>query len=111
MTLEQMLGGAATERRFGLPPAKLRDRELWHADEVALARVAYNTMLYWTPDVIVFGGSMMRDIEIEAVEREFNRLPEVLETPPSLKRAKLGDLAGLYGSLRWWELLRNRLQN
>ena len=47
---------------------------------------------------------MMRDIDLKRVRAELERLPAVLTKLPRLEPARLGDLGGLYGAMRWWEL-------
>jgi len=103
VSLESMIGGGATQKRSGQRPRDIDDPRLWQMYSATLARAVYNTVLYWTPDVIVFGGSMMRDIDVAAVAKQYKKLPQVLHDRPKLVRARLGDLAGLYGALRWWQ--------
>jgi hypothetical protein len=44
---------------------------------------------------------MMRDIDLEAVDRELGVLPDVLPVRPQLLRATLGDTAGMLGAMAW----------
>jgi predicted NBD/HSP70 family sugar kinase len=99
--LESLTSGAAFMARRGESPRGVRDKRVWRAEERYLARGLYNTILHWTPDVIVFGGSMMRDIELEMVARELEELPKASDLMPRLTRARLGDTAGLHGALMW----------
>lgn len=102
VTLESLIGGASTQQRLGKHPRDIHDPKLWDRYSATLARAVYNTVLYWSPDVIVFGGSMMRDIKVEAVAKYYHRLPQILPDRPKLAAASLGDLAGLHGALHWW---------
>jgi predicted NBD/HSP70 family sugar kinase len=102
--LEDLIGGGAMELRLGKPPREVRDAAVWRKAERDLAHGLFNTLLHWTPDVVVFGGSMMRDIDLKRVRAELERLPAVLTKLPRLEPARLGDLGGLYGAMRWWEL-------
>jgi predicted NBD/HSP70 family sugar kinase len=102
-SLESLIGGGAMEQRFGRAPEDVHAQKTWRLAERNLAHGLYNTLLHWTPDVVVFGGSMMRDIQIQGVNRELSKLPQVLTRLPELKEAKLGDLAGIYGAIQWWE--------
>lgn len=105
-SLEALIGGGSMQKRLGKEPAEVGSQRLWRKAERDLAHGLYNTLLHWTPDVVVFGGSMMRDIEIAGVKSELAKLPQVLTARPDFRRAKLGDLSGVYGALRWWEQQR-----
>lgn len=101
-TLEHWLGGAALERRIGKRPQDARrDKQLWQEEARYLAFGLYNILLHWTPDVVVFGGSMMRDIDLARVMIELKKLPKVLSDLPRFEYAKLGDAQGLHGALVW----------
>ncbi len=98
-SLEAMTSGRAMEDHFGRPPATIKERAVWLAETGYLARGLYNMMLYWMPTVVVFGGSMMKDIDLERLRNDLAAWPEVWQHEPKLVRAKLGDEAGLRGAL------------
>jgi fructokinase len=97
--LESQVGGAALTKRMGTSPKEVRDPQVWLDRARHLAVALYNTSLYWSPEVIVLGGSMMRDIDLREVSFQMEALPRVLERLPKLHRAKLGDTTGLHGAL------------
>jgi predicted NBD/HSP70 family sugar kinase len=101
LTWESRVGGAALEKRYGKLPGEIKDPEVWRAETRSLSGGIYNTLLYWNPEVIVFSGSMMRDVDLEALRGELESLPKVLPDLPKLARAKLGDNAGLHGALAY----------
>jgi glucokinase len=102
-TLESLVGGAALEKRLGKKPRDIRSEAVWTEEERHLALGLYNVILDWTPEVVVLGGSMMRDINLRHLSSDLAELPSVLSKWPQLKRAKLGDMAGLMGSLKYLE--------
>lgn len=105
VTLESLAGGAAFERRRGQSPSMVRDGRVWRAEEHYLARALYNTVLYWTPELVVLGGSMVRDIDLTAVGEELGQLEPALLSLPMLEKARLGDIGGLMGAMAWfWQL-------
>ncbi len=97
--LEPLISGAALERREHKKPHDIDDPAIWAQEERYLAAALYNTALYWNPEQIVLGGSMMRDIDIAEVAREMAKLPQVAEAWPKLVAAKLGDEAGIRGAV------------
>ena len=70
-----------------------------------LAAGLYNAICFWSPDVLVVGGSLMneetaykiKDIQeaLEKIKTEMKILPKL----PEVRKAELGDFAGLYGAL------------
>ncbi len=110
-TLENLISGTAVEERFGVKPYEIPQSDvLW--DELAeyLAQGLKNTIVYWSPDAIVIGGSMVigdPKIEIDTIRKYTVELVSGFQDAPLITAAKLGDEAGLYGGMA---LLKNRLQ-
>jgi predicted NBD/HSP70 family sugar kinase len=109
-TLENIVSGTAVERRFGMKPYEIPQSDvLWRDLAVYLAQGLRNTTLYWSPEVIVLGGSMITGdprIEIEDIRKAtVESLDGYVETP-HITMAKLGDDAGLYGAMA---ILKKRL--
>jgi len=102
-TLESMISGTAVKKRFGVEPYKIPQSDvLW--DELAgyLAQGLRNTMLYWSPDAIVLGGSMIIGepaIKVDAIRKATAKALNDFEPTPLILKAKLGDEAGLWGGM------------
>lgn len=102
-TLENLVSGTAVENRFGVKAYEIPQTDvLW--DELAeyLAHGLRNTILYWSPDAIILGGSMIIGdprIEIDAIRKHTVEVLDGLEPSPLITTAKLGDEAGLYGAM------------
>lgn len=109
-TLENMVSGTAIKQRFGVEPYEIPQTDiLW--DDLAgyLAQGLRNTILYWSPDAIVLGGSMIIGdpaIKIDAIRKATAEALDGFEPTPLIVEAKLGDEAGLWGGLA---LLARRL--
>lgn len=101
--LEDYVSGTSVEKRFGKKPYEITDPAVW--DELAkfLAYGVHNTVAYWSPDVVVIGGSMMRDvgIPIEAVEKHLKEIFHITDDMPVIRKAELGDIGGIYGALAY----------
>jgi glucokinase len=106
--LEPLVGGAALEKRLGKSPHDVKDPQVWEQVAEYLAAGLYNTTLFWNPQLIVLGGSMMRDIDVERVAEAMEQLPAVFDEWPKLVKATLGDEAGLRGALARLEQLGYR---
>jgi len=101
ITLGNYISGRGVEKRTGKKPFEITDNGFWDKMARVLAVGLNNTIVHWSPDVVVLGGSMMKEVGI-SVDKTDEYLKETLkifpQTPP-LKRAELGDLGGLYGAL------------
>jgi len=102
-TLENLVSGTAVEQRYGMKPYEIPQSDvLW--DELAeyLAQGLRNTTLYWSPEIIILGGSMVigdPKIKIEAIRKYTVAALEGIEPAPFIAEAKLGDEAGLFGGM------------
>jgi predicted NBD/HSP70 family sugar kinase len=110
-TLENLVSGTALEQRFGVKAYEIPQSDVvW--DELAeyLAQGLRNTILYWSPDVIVLGGSMIIGdprIEIDTIRKYTVQTLDGFVPTPFITTAKLGDEAGLYGAMA---ILQKRLK-
>ena len=72
-TLENLVSGTAVEKRLGMKPYDIPQSDvIW--DELAgyLAQGLRNTILYWSPEAIILGGSMIigdPKIPLEAIRK------------------------------------------
>lgn len=102
-TLENFISGNALERRRGCKPYEIPQSDpVW--DELAgyLAVGLRNTILYWSPDAIVLGGSMVigdpRITREAIIKKTEEALAGFVACPPILD-ATLKDEGGLYGAM------------
>ncbi len=102
ITLGNYISGRATERRTGKKPYEIKDEEFWDTYARYLAYGLNNTIVHWSPNVVVLGGSMMvgdpripLDHTIECLKGILKIFPEL----PEIKLAQLGSLGGLYGAM------------
>ena len=102
-TLENLVSGAGVEARMGVKPYEIPQSDaIW--DELAeyLGQGLRNTILYWSPEMIVLGGSMIigdPKIPLEAIRKYTVAALDGFVECPFITTAKLGDEAGLYGAL------------
>lgn len=105
--LEVYISGAAFEERYGKKPYEVLDEKIWDEAARILACGLNNTIVHWSPDIVVLGGSMMKKIGIP-IERVRFHLANVLKIFPKLpvvEKAVLGDIGGLYGAMAYLFLL------
>lgn len=109
-TLENIVSGSAVQRRFGVKPYEIPQSDvLWRDLAGYLAQGLRNTTLYWSPEVIILGGSMILGdpkIKLEDIRKATVEALEGYVECPHITTAKLGDEAGLYGAMA---ILQKRL--
>jgi predicted NBD/HSP70 family sugar kinase len=102
-TLQNLVSGTALEKRRRVKPYSIPQSDpVW--DELAkyLAYGLKNTIVYWSPDRIVLGGSMIvgdPKIQLDRIIFHTKRLIEGLLPCPPIVEAALKDEGGLYGAL------------
>ena len=97
--VESLISGGALERRFGKPSHEVHDVSLWEKINHYAGVFGANTVMYWSPSIIVYGGPVMNDLHIEIIEKEAKVLLSMYETTPTFARGILKDFGGLYGAL------------
>lgn len=101
--LEAYVSGAAVEKRFGKKPYEIHDSAIWEEIAKFLAYGLNNTILHWSPDVVVLGGSMMNEvgIPIDKVREYLREILKIFPQMPEIKKSELADFGGLYGALSY----------
>lgn len=102
-TLENLVSGAAVEKRMGVKPYEIpQDDAIWDQLALYLAHGLRNSILYWSPDIIVLGGSMIVGnprILLDDIIRHTNEVLDDVAEVPLIVDATLGDEGGLYGAV------------
>lgn len=102
-TLENLVSGTAVEERTGVKPYDIPQEDaIWDQLANYLAHGLRNTILYWSPEKIVLGGSMMTGNPVIPINKVTQYVAEVLDENvpiPTIEVAKLKDDSGLYGAM------------
>ena len=101
-SLEDLVSGTAINHRFGMHPKELgKENPLWEELARTLAFGVHNTILHWSPDRVVIGGSMMNDIGISVprVEAHVQEMMKKFTKVPPIMHSTLEDVGGLWGAL------------
>jgi glucokinase len=102
--LEEFVSGTAIEKKYGKKPWEIDDEDVWDDCARYLALAVYNLEMEWSPDAVVFGGSMFKEVGIKVPKIEkylHSWYTPIFPTDPVLLKAELGDLGGLYGGLAY----------
>jgi len=99
-TLEGIAGGNNLEKKYNKPPKELGET-IYNEVTQRLAAGVHNVAQLWSPDVIVMGGSQMRDISTDAIHRELQKTNVMFPHVPDVVQSELGSLNGVYGALAY----------
>jgi glucokinase len=101
-TWENMISGTAIKKKYGKHPRDLgKDWTGWEELARIVAFGVHNTIMHWTPELIILGGSMFNEIGI-SVERVRFHVEEInsgIPNVPEIVHSQLGDLGGLWGGM------------
>lgn len=97
--IEYYLGGSSHEARFGRPSHEIKDSEFWKEVNYYTGILLANTVMYWSPSIIILGGPVVNDIEIESALETTRKFTKIYEQLPVIVKSSLGGLGGLYGGL------------
>ena len=96
------VSGWAIERRYGMKPAEITDSSVWEKLAQQFAYYINNTLVHWSPDILVLGGSMILGrpgIPIASLRSNVHRIFKAFPSQPDLVEALLGDNSGLFGAM------------
>lgn len=96
---EAYVAGYYLERDFHKKGESIKDPVIWDKVTKYLAVGLNNTIVHWSPDIVILGGAVMKSINLEQVKKYLAEYLTIFPTPPEIIRAKLGDSAGLFGAL------------
>lgn len=98
---ESLASGRAVERRFHRHPKTILNQRTWRGLSELIGIGLVNVCVFWSPERIVLGGSMMKKpgVLMPVVRRTLRRRLPLFPILPPLVRGTLGDFGGLYGAL------------
>lgn len=102
-TLENLVSGSALERRMGMKPYEIPQSDaVWDQLAEFLSYGLRNSILYWSPDAVVLGGSMIVGdprIMLEDIVRHTSDALGDTFICPDIVDASFRDDGGLYGAM------------
>lgn len=98
-TLHDLISGTALSKKYNKPAKEIKEPEIYDMICEILGVALTNTIMHWSPDVLVMGGSITKDIDIYQVEKEIKKHLRIFPNSPVMKRAELGAYNGIWGAL------------
>ncbi len=101
LDFESAISGTAISARYGMKPFEITDEAFWEEMARILAYGLNNSIVHWSPDVVVIGGSMMKKIgiPIDRVRAHLNGILHIYPELPVIVHSALEDFGGLHGAL------------
>ncbi|MDP4001348.1 MAG: ROK family protein [bacterium] len=96
--LEWYVSGNSLKKRYGKIPHEIKDKKIWANVIKHLAVGLNNTILHWSPHVVVLGGGVMNEMTMPPIAKELKKILKIYPKLPAIKRSKLGDFGGLHGA-------------
>jgi glucokinase len=109
LSLEDLVSGSAFEKKFGKKSKEVIDPNVWEETARNLAFGVYNSILEWSPDVVVLGGPMITGdpaIPLDGVRHHMDNINKVFPKLPEIKMAELGSFGGLYGGFEFLKVIK-----
>ncbi len=97
--LEFFVSGTALAKTYNRPAAAITDETIWRRVAQVLAYGLHNSIVHWSPDAVVLGGSVMRSIKLDDIEYYLKEISSIYSNIPEIKLAELENYGGLYGAL------------
>lgn len=100
-TWEEKVSGRVLKERHQKYPQEL-DRGVYEDYVKMIALGVYNSILFWTPDILIMGGALINEkegFEVEEIASAVRDINEALPALPPIVKSELGDNAGLYGAM------------
>jgi glucokinase len=96
---EELASGSATEEKFGMHPKEVAQSEHWSKIVDIIAVGLHNSIIHWSPEILVIGGSMSRDLDADILKTKINKIMKIHPDLPEIKIAELDSIGGLYGGM------------
>lgn len=97
--LESYIGGQYLEKYYQKRAEDIKDEKVWDQVTKYLSIGLTNTIVHWSPDIVILGGSVSQSIPLDTVKNYLRQYLTIFPQSPIIKKASLGDNAGLYGAL------------
>lgn len=98
---ESLASGSGIAKRFGMSADLITDQGVWDHINWILANGIANTILFWSPEVVILGGGVVESgkVSIDQIKNYLPQLLTIFPELPDIRKSTLQDLGGLYGAL------------
>lgn len=97
--LETYVGGSYLEKIYQQKGEEITNPQIWNEVAKYLSIGLTNVAVFWSPDIIILGGSVSRSIPLDIIQANLKECLTIFPNPPQLTLGSLSHDAGLYGAL------------
>lgn len=97
--LQAYVSGSGLYSLKGVRAEEIKDPDVWDSVAKHLAIGLNNVSVFWSPDIIVLGGSVMASVDIEKVRINLKEVLTIFKTTPEVVLSEHKDNSGLLGAL------------
>jgi len=94
---EDLCSGTAVEKKFNMHPKDVAQTESWVEIENNISIGLHNSIIHWSPDVLVIGGSMAKDLDAGRLVNLIGEKMKIHPELPEIRIAELGSIGGIHG--------------
>ena len=102
---EELVAGSQFPRRHGREPYEVSDSNIWEEEARLIAFGVNNMILFWSPNVVVLGGGVMKHIALDRVVTHLEKTLTIFHILPQVKVGEVPDFGGLWGALHYTKSL------
>lgn len=97
--LEELVSGSSIMKHYGKRASDIHDTSFWDDRSREFSYGLYNTLLHWSPTVVVLGGSLFKGIGMkkESIEKHIEGINRIIPSLPEIKYATLKE-PGIIGA-------------
>ena len=94
---EDLASGTAVEEKFRMHPKEVAKTPEWDRIEDDIAVGLHNSIIHWSPDILVIGGSMSKDLDADRMRGKIAPRMKIHPELPEIRIATLGSIGGIHG--------------
>ena len=100
--------GSSIKRIYNKEAKDIDDEKIWNDLSKKLAYGIHNVIVFWSPDIVVLGGSIMNSpgISLEKVKSSLKDTLKIFPEYSKIEKASLGDYCGLWGAIAYLNNLK-----
>lgn len=98
---EDVASGTAVENKYKTHPKEVAKTEAWRGIENDIVIGLHNSILHWSPDVVVVGGSMSKDLNPQNLRDGLRKIMKIHPEIPEINVAELGSIGGIHGGFAY----------
>lgn len=96
---ELSISGEAIKEETGKDPLEIKDGNFWKERSEMFAVGIFNAILFWSPDVVVVGGSVVQKMSLDVINAYLCKNLDIFFGIPDVIYSELGDDSGLWGGV------------